>query len=288
MFRSLRTRLNRRGQGACVTHAFTLIELLVVIAIISLLVSILLPSLQQAKGLAQRAVCQANHHGTVLALILYAEDFDGYLPPQDAGLNASWSMLVRDTSGRRLAYAEPCPDGEGGAWMGMGIMSSTEHLGDPAMLYCPAQTYPEFTYPYGWDEGGLPYGHGFFRQAGIMYRGFGQVVGPPVTWEEFQFARSLNVARLDSQRTLLHDITMYWLWGFLGNDYVWPHVMFGAGFNVAYADGHAEFVQPGEDIYLRTRQAWTWATLPDIFEALLFVALDNNDYSRIRDMFPLP
>lgn len=66
---------------------FTLIELLVVIAIISLLVSILLPSLQQAKELAKSTVCKSNLKSLANAFALYATDYDGYLP-SDCGPNS--------------------------------------------------------------------------------------------------------------------------------------------------------------------------------------------------------
>ena len=54
--------------------AFTLIELLVVIAIISLLVSILIPSLQKAKNLARQVACAANWHNVGLAGGMYESD----------------------------------------------------------------------------------------------------------------------------------------------------------------------------------------------------------------------
>lgn len=63
-------------------HGFTLIELLVVIAIISLLVSILLPSLNQAKTLARRTVCAANLKNIGLSVLAYTAESAGMVPPQ--------------------------------------------------------------------------------------------------------------------------------------------------------------------------------------------------------------
>lgn len=69
-------RVSRRRKG------FTLIELLVVVSIIALLVSILLPSLQGARGQAQRVVCANSLHQLGLLCTYYAEDWNGYFPPQ--------------------------------------------------------------------------------------------------------------------------------------------------------------------------------------------------------------
>jgi prepilin-type N-terminal cleavage/methylation domain-containing protein len=60
---------------------FTLIELLVVIAIIALLVAILVPSLNTARELARRAVCQANERGMGVGFNFYCSDFQDVTPP---------------------------------------------------------------------------------------------------------------------------------------------------------------------------------------------------------------
>ena len=77
----------RSGTGATVrrvsarqTRGFTLIELLVVIAILSLLVSILIPSLNRAKFLAKNVICQSNSHQIGVALVTYTSDFRDVIP----------------------------------------------------------------------------------------------------------------------------------------------------------------------------------------------------------------
>lgn len=66
-----------------IRRAFTLIELLVVIAIISLLVSILLPSLNKAKDLARSTVCMTQIRSLGTGFVFYQQDFGGVLPPAD-------------------------------------------------------------------------------------------------------------------------------------------------------------------------------------------------------------
>ena len=61
---------------------FTLIELLVVIAIISLLVSILIPSLQRAREIAKTTVCLTNEKQLGTMFHMYAGENDDQLPPE--------------------------------------------------------------------------------------------------------------------------------------------------------------------------------------------------------------
>jgi len=70
--------------------AFTLIELLVVISIIALLVSILMPALNNAKQQATGAVCLANQKTMALAWVMYHDDNDGRIA---SGHTGNWGNI---------------------------------------------------------------------------------------------------------------------------------------------------------------------------------------------------
>ena len=118
--------------------AFTLIELLVVIAIISLLVSILLPSLGRAKELARQTICATNLHQINIGINLYATDNDGYVPPF---MNYSWYIWTYAPMTIRDRYVLGSHDG---LWC-LGLMVELQE-GSREVLFCPSQPSPWHQY----------------------------------------------------------------------------------------------------------------------------------------------
>ncbi len=90
------------------SHGFTLIELLVVIAIIAILISLLLPAVQQAREAARRIQCKNHLKQLALAVHNYSDAY-GLLPPSaclnllTSGLGNNGSWVVH---GRILPFLE--------------------------------------------------------------------------------------------------------------------------------------------------------------------------------------
>ena len=100
----------RRGR------AFTLIELLVVVAIIAILAALLVPALSGGKERARRSACQSSMRQFILAVHMYGDDNDQWVPsgasnkPDDDHLpvlsSATSNSIVQYSSDERIAH---CP-----------------------------------------------------------------------------------------------------------------------------------------------------------------------------------
>ncbi|WP_428940314.1 type II secretion system protein [Fontivita pretiosa] len=255
---------------------FTLVELLVVIGIIALLISILLPTLGRARLAAQRTVCLSNMQQMAQAIYIYGAQFKGAVPPSDPKGNAGTSYTVwRHPNTAPAGYIQQYT-AEG--WVGPGYLFYTRILKDPKTFYCPSMPIEGFTYrPWEWENPGS------YRFMGYLYRIFGEAEGPAVVYQALAEVKQFRFGKMKN-RALVKDIQVLgW-----GKGLAWPHRN-PWGVNVAYSDGHAEFVQLNKSDF---DAAFRHATKPDSgvvnathYAVVLFKALDNKDFTELRKTF---
>lgn len=106
-------------------RAFTLIELLVVVAIISLLISILLPALGEAREQAKRAKCAAGLHGIGIAVAACENENKGFGPSWDDGEPGG------TTGHQQVMYT----------WVD--TLYDLDYLSDPKAGLCPTDKRPD-------------------------------------------------------------------------------------------------------------------------------------------------
>ena len=101
-----RTRLHR---------AFTLVELLVVVAVLTILASLLLPSLQAARTMACRSLCTGNMKQIGQAMACYSLNYDNSVPVYVG----DWDAQIREyLDGNTLVFS--CPGARyDGMWVGI-------------------------------------------------------------------------------------------------------------------------------------------------------------------------
>ena len=111
--------------------AFTLIELLVVISIISILATILVPSLARAKDLAREVICLTNVSAQAKALHLYAAENRQRIPyGPDFPLYGTQGPPTNEVASNNIWIGPAAAYNAHGALM-------EKHLTQPEALYCP-------------------------------------------------------------------------------------------------------------------------------------------------------
>ena len=136
----------------CKVKGFTLIELLVVIAIISILMSILIPSLRNAKRQAQRIVCSTNIRAQYEAWSLFATEHRGKYPKH----NDTFPNFVRRGFEDVAEAAGIIGLGKNGHWardsqIYTQMVVKNDYLRQSKAFYCPIMDH--FPCP----NGGEPY-----------------------------------------------------------------------------------------------------------------------------------
>lgn len=219
--------------------AFTLVELLIVIGIISVLVAVLLPTVQHVRSKASRAACSSNLRQIMQASLAYATENDNHLP------YANWEDNVNATAfyPRGWLFASPrkgtWPNGLGGRWSinkppaaGAETGVLWPYLHNLNVYHCPGENNGDrsgvqLLSSYRMNGAECGYGRigngSSINSPGLTLTQIKRVASDTVLyWETYESGASANDGSLDPS----NEVNPPW--------HEW-------GSNMAFLDGHVEF-----------------------------------------------
>jgi len=219
---------------------FTLIELLVVIAIIAILASLLLPSLQKAKDIANRQACSGTVRQFCTANGLYASDYNEWLWPDFVGANNSSRVYWYQNTALRSYLAVPQCAGGSVYWQAKLVCpKATLSLSDGSgsSVNITHSVAVNITKPSGAD----PALSEWYQPIAGDFRGFrGMEIRGPSSKLQFVDSTDRNVVRSRSARA-----SYYYVFGEVltsVNDSAMTAYRHQRGANVGFFDGHAAWL----------------------------------------------
>ena len=218
-------------------HGFTLVELLVVISIISLLVSILLPSLSKAKALAQQTVCGSNLRQIGIATRMYADDYEEKMPcyarDGNNGCPKDGEITIGELSPNHwYNVLSDMPKGIANGVDYLSVNTTTKQ----GVLYCPAETNIIESY------NGVTYAMNMscmFYNGARLYRKIDESTGPLdkmiYLLDSLQSCTSINTyaSSYSPELEVLHD----------------PDYRHNEGLNILFQDMHVDRIDDTLEYY---------------------------------------
>jgi prepilin-type N-terminal cleavage/methylation domain-containing protein/prepilin-type processing-associated H-X9-DG protein len=214
VFRHLNQEESTMGRGRT---GFTLIELLVVIAIIAILASILFPVFSRARAKGRQTACLSNEHQLVMAMLMYAQDYDESFP---------YSFALSPTNPGYYSQRVPLNPAE---WQWYDALYAYTHNRDIDL--CPEikNVLP------GYGMNAVLSG----QSLGIMFDAAKKVVvidfADPQRMGQYHGRSSVNVGNCIALGGIAAD-------PLLSNQYAARH---NDGYNASYGDGHSKFATRG-------------------------------------------